>query len=241
MSSIFISHNYQDRPFAKKLANDLGKFGIRVWLDEAEIKIGDSLIEKIQTGIDEMEFLGVILSNNSIKSEWVKREVEMAMNHEIKRKRVKVLPILIERCPLPGFLEGKLYADFTLTSNYGEQVLVLIETILGCKIGTITRLEATAKTNQFGAIDDIISGVPAPNHVLESLTSFLFSVLDGSYLYLSRDEEILEFASYISCFSERFNGAAYALYYVAISQENADFIVCSAIFGLAIGRNNLSK
>lgn len=42
--SIFLSHNTKDKPFVKKLARDLGNHDVRYWLDEAEIKIGDSLI-----------------------------------------------------------------------------------------------------------------------------------------------------------------------------------------------------
>src|SRR5215831_14962296 len=122
MSSIFLSHNHADKPFVRRLAHDLQAAGVRVWLDEAEMMIGDSLIEKIRQGIDEMEYLGVILSQNSVKSEWVKREVDVAINEEIEGKRVKVLPLVIEDCDLPGFLKGKLYADFRVPKRYGEEL-----------------------------------------------------------------------------------------------------------------------
>src|SRR5262249_20238899 len=89
-----------------------------VWIDEAEIKLGDSLIEKITEGIDSVDYVGVVLSPKSVQSEWVKREVDVAMNQEIKGRRVKVLPLLYEQCELPGFLAGKLYADFTNPFEY---------------------------------------------------------------------------------------------------------------------------
>jgi hypothetical protein len=47
MSSIFLSHNHADKPFVRRLAQDLQAAGARVWLDEAEMLIGDSLIKKI--------------------------------------------------------------------------------------------------------------------------------------------------------------------------------------------------
>ena len=130
MSSIFLSHSHKDKSFSKKLANDLSKLEIRVWLDEAEINIGDSLIEKISSGIDEMEYVGAILSKHSVSSEWVKKELDIAMNQEIKNRRVKVLPILIEDCQLPTFLEGKLFADFREERNYSDQLNKLIKAIL---------------------------------------------------------------------------------------------------------------
>ena len=48
MSSIFLSHNSVDKPFVRKLANDLRRRGHYAWVDEAEIKVGDSLIDKIE-------------------------------------------------------------------------------------------------------------------------------------------------------------------------------------------------
>jgi hypothetical protein len=113
----------------KRLAQDLEMPGITVWLDEAEIKIGDSLIDKIRTGIDQMDYLAVILSRVSIKSEWVKKEVDIAMNQEIAGRRVKVLPILIDnldQAEIPSFLVGKLYADFTTPTGYKEGLKTLL-------------------------------------------------------------------------------------------------------------------
>ncbi len=40
------------------LAERMRRFGIRAWIDEAEINIGDSLIEKIGQAIDESDFVG---------------------------------------------------------------------------------------------------------------------------------------------------------------------------------------
>jgi hypothetical protein len=115
---IFLSHTHADKSFARRLAVDLKMAGAQVWIDEAEIQVGDSLIEKIREGIDAMDYLGVVLSPDSVNSSWVRREVDIAMNQEIEGKRVRVLPLLYKNCDLPGFLKGKLYADFTRLENY---------------------------------------------------------------------------------------------------------------------------
>jgi hypothetical protein len=127
--SIFLSHNFADKPFVRRLAHDLDGQGITYWLDEAEIKIGESLIEKIRQGIDEFDYLAVILSLNSVDAPWVRREVDVAMNQEIKGRIVKVLPIMLSQCELPGFLLGKLYADFTTESNYAASFEKLIKSV----------------------------------------------------------------------------------------------------------------
>ena len=49
---VFLSHNHADKPFVRQLANDLESHGLAYWLDEAEIKVGESLVQKIREGID---------------------------------------------------------------------------------------------------------------------------------------------------------------------------------------------
>lgn len=126
MSKVFLSHNHVDKPFARKLAADLRQAGHTVWIDEAEIMIGDSLIEKIRQGLDEVDFVVAILSVASIDSPWVQRELDIASNREIAERRVVVLPLLREKVELPGFLRGKRYADFTDDSQYEQSFRQLL-------------------------------------------------------------------------------------------------------------------
>lgn len=116
--SIFLSHSSIDKPFARRLARDLDNQGVTYWLDEAEIKVGDYLIEKIRNAIDDVEYLAVILSPEAVASAWVQREVDMAMNQEVLGRRIKVLPILYRRCDLPDFLSDKVHGDFTDNAKY---------------------------------------------------------------------------------------------------------------------------
>lgn len=127
MSSIFMSHSSKDKPFVRKLAEDLRKSGHYVWVDEAEIQIGDSLIGKIEEGIENTEYLGVVISSSSNKSEWVTREVRIALNQEIYGKKVKVLPLLLENVEMPSFLLDKKYADFTTDDNYENALQLILE------------------------------------------------------------------------------------------------------------------
>jgi hypothetical protein len=113
MASVFLSHNSKDKAFARKLATRLTESGIEVWIDEAELKVGDSLIQKIGSAIEQADFLAVVLSHNSVNSPWVQKELDLAMQKELAERRVTVLPILKEPCEIPAFLRDKLYADFT--------------------------------------------------------------------------------------------------------------------------------
>lgn len=129
LPTVFLSHNHADKPFVRRLAADLDNQGIPYWLDEAEIKVGESLIEKIRDGIDRMDYVAVVLSPDSVASPWVQREVDVAMNQEIMGRRVKVLPVMYRKCELPGFLLGKRYADFSDESRYAAALEDLVRSL----------------------------------------------------------------------------------------------------------------
>jgi hypothetical protein len=135
MSSIFLSHSHADKPFARRLAADLRLAGHAVWIDEAEINIGDSLIEKIRDGLDQVDYVAAILSSASIASSWVTKELDIASNREIKEKRAVVLPLMVEKVDLPGFLMGKFYGDFTDPAQYQDTLRLLLR-----KLGPSQRL-----------------------------------------------------------------------------------------------------
>lgn len=119
MSSVFISHNHSDKRFARRLARDLARAGVKCWIDEAEIRVGDSLLDKIQQGIKGSEYLAAVLSPQSVSSPWVKRELEVALNQEMTSGAVKVLPLIIFDCEIPSFVQDRAYADFRTSYKAG--------------------------------------------------------------------------------------------------------------------------
>ena len=127
MSSLFISYSHSDGAFARKLASDLRDHGHTVWIDEAKILVGDSFIDRITEAIETVEFFATILSVASIDSSWAKKELDLAMNREIGEKRVFVLPILLTDVEIPGFLKGKMYADFRSNQDYQEGLGKLLD------------------------------------------------------------------------------------------------------------------
>jgi len=125
---IFLSHTSDDKPFVRNLKKSLQSHGVKdVWLDEAEIQIGDSLTTKIGEALEKTKYIGVVLSPRSIKSFWVQKELEIAMNREISSGEVVVLPLVYEHCDLPPFLHGKLYADFSNTDEYDNSLKKLLK------------------------------------------------------------------------------------------------------------------
>ena len=126
MASIFLSHSSEDKGFVRELHKILRGNNIESWIDEAEIKIGDSLIKKISEGIEMADYVAIILSPKSMKSNWVKKELEMAVTKERNNSGKKVLPILIEDCEIPLYLQDKKYGDFRNSSKAISSLMELI-------------------------------------------------------------------------------------------------------------------
>ena len=109
---IFISYSHSDKTFVGKLAAALVKNNAHVWVDEWELNVGDSILNKVQEAIQESSTLLVVLSMASVQSEWCKKELSAGLMRELDEKRVVVLPVLLEDCDIPMFLREKMYADF---------------------------------------------------------------------------------------------------------------------------------
>ncbi|MXV51971.1 TIR domain-containing protein [Pedobacter sp. HMF7647] len=110
--SVFISYSTKDSDFIDKLSIKLIKNKIPIWLDKWEMQPGDSLIEKIQDGLENAEALIVVLSQNSVNSEWCKKELSAGLMRELEEKKVIAIPAVLDDCKVPLFLRDKLYADF---------------------------------------------------------------------------------------------------------------------------------
>jgi hypothetical protein len=74
---VFISHASEDKDeVVRPLANALLEKGLKVWYDEFELKIGDSLRRKIDRGLAKSKFGIVVLSKDFIKKGWTNYELD---------------------------------------------------------------------------------------------------------------------------------------------------------------------
>jgi hypothetical protein len=90
---LFISHASEDKiTVARPLAHSLNARGLRVWIDEAELRIGDSLRRKIEEGLAHSRFGVVILSQSFFKKDWPQRELDGLSSRESTFGKV-ILPV----------------------------------------------------------------------------------------------------------------------------------------------------
>lgn len=76
--NVFISHSTQDKLWADQLCNALESAGISCWIAPRDIQPGQSWADAIVAGIKGCQILILLLSENSMDSRYVHREVELA-------------------------------------------------------------------------------------------------------------------------------------------------------------------
>ncbi len=129
MASVFLSHSSRDKNLANRLANDLKAVGVRVWLDEWEILVGDSITQRIQHGLEEVDFVAVILTRHGVASGWVEKEWQSRIGEEATNRKVVVLPLKADDSEIPALLRDKKYADFH--QDYGNALTELLAALKG--------------------------------------------------------------------------------------------------------------
>ena len=89
---VFISHASEDKDFVRPLAERLSSCGLRVWIDEVNLTVGDSLNRKIAVALGRSRFGIVVISHNFLKKEWPQRELDGLTAREHDGSKV-ILPV----------------------------------------------------------------------------------------------------------------------------------------------------
>lgn len=127
--NVFLCHASADKPFVRCVMNDLARAGHTVWLDEFEINVGDSIVQKISGASAEADALVLFASKSAMASEWVSREWSSALARMLGGDKTRVLPALIEDCSLPAILVDIKYADFR--TSYADGLSDLLKSLGG--------------------------------------------------------------------------------------------------------------
>ena len=90
----FISYASEDKDdIAGDLAVKLKNSGFKVWYDEFELKIGDSLRKKIDYGLSNAKYGIVIISHSFFEKNWTEYELNGLLAREMNGHEVIILPI----------------------------------------------------------------------------------------------------------------------------------------------------
>jgi hypothetical protein len=116
---VFVSHASEDKDiFVREFARKLRDHGVEAWFDEWEMLPGDKLIHKIfEEGLKAPDAFIIVLSKTSVTKPWVREELDVAAVKRISNG-MKLIPVVIDDCEIPGVLTATLYQKFDKPESY---------------------------------------------------------------------------------------------------------------------------
>jgi hypothetical protein len=150
--SVFICYSRKNEDFVLKLADNLKREGVPVWLDQWDIVAGTDWDLSIDKALHDCKYFLIILSLTSIESKDVRSELRTALD-----ENKLIVPILYQSCQIPRQLKLIQYVDFTSSSPDDELAIEQILKALGMphaqeKRGT--EEQVTATNNQAAVMID---------------------------------------------------------------------------------------
>ena len=92
----FVSYASEDKAFVKDLAARLRSAGIKLWVDEAELTVGDTLRGKIDEGLKSCQYGIVVLSESFFQKPWPQSELDALVGIQNASGRKVILPVWLD-------------------------------------------------------------------------------------------------------------------------------------------------
>ncbi|MBV8858792.1 MAG: toll/interleukin-1 receptor domain-containing protein [Acidobacteria bacterium] len=89
---VFISHSDLDEKFVSALAGMLRRHNVPVWYSKTNTSGVEDWYDQIGEALNRCDWFVVVMSPNSTRSQWVKRELVFALTE--KRYNNRIVPIL---------------------------------------------------------------------------------------------------------------------------------------------------
>lgn len=103
--------------------------GVDAWLDQWEMKPGDSLVDKIfEEGLKEALAVIVVLSTISVQKPWVREELNMSVVNRISRG-TRLIPVVIDDCEVPESLRSTLWQRIDDIADYEQSLQRILSAI----------------------------------------------------------------------------------------------------------------
>lgn len=119
MANVLVSYRSADFEDARALAEAVRDAGHAVWLDEWEIALGDSIVERIEHGLEGASCVLVCYSGSGVMSPWMSREWMSSLARQLDGHRVRILPVRLSGGEPPALLADIKYADLAADWDNG--------------------------------------------------------------------------------------------------------------------------
>lgn len=122
---IFISYSFSDRVLADTLSNHLAQLGFQVRQEDETSLLGQNLRVVLPQRIADSEVVIPLLTTTSNKSDWVRQEIDWALEQKKKRSNLLILPVVFDNTELYAPIRDWVYIN-AISSGLTDALLELI-------------------------------------------------------------------------------------------------------------------
>lgn len=130
---VFLSHRSANKEFVRELAGDIESESyqdraLMTWLDEAEIRPGDSIPGAVTRGLEQSRFTALVMTPEYFAegSGWTDAEWHAALHQDPDNRKARIIPLLVEDCPYVPYLLRHLRAIDLRGNRYSHGLSELI-------------------------------------------------------------------------------------------------------------------
>jgi len=114
---IFVSHSSHQKLFVNEVKRRLPQV-VDLWLDEHKLLVGDEIEVTLEEAINKKsDFVLLVIDEHAVRSDWVRKEVAWAVQHEKTLGRTFLLPIVLDVSAWQQLLDEPLRARKYLPCN----------------------------------------------------------------------------------------------------------------------------
>jgi|GEM_PF-4406489 len=127
---VMISYSHKNKNIARRLATDLQQSNLDVKLDEKDILVGESIHQWVEKTVSESDYILVLLSPESMQSDWVRDEMNAARIREKENHRNILLTATlkgISASDFPALLKDR--ATASLWPKYEDGLQYILRSI----------------------------------------------------------------------------------------------------------------
>jgi TIR domain len=155
MYDVFVSHNRKQKPWVREFTRHLRDGGLKVFFDEDSIEPGANVVKSLEDALMSSRHVVLVLSPESLKSEWVALETTIAIYNDPAAAKRVVIPILLEPVDdshIRPALRILNHVDLTRADDRSTQLIRLLSS-LGVS-GRLPDLSWPAPSGAPGPSDD---------------------------------------------------------------------------------------
>jgi tetratricopeptide (TPR) repeat protein len=157
---VFVSYRSTDRPWAMRLVTRLEGAGLRVFIDQNELKPGGYLAQQLESALARSHAAVLLVSEGWLASPWCQEEANVLVHRDVEDENFTLVPLRIDKSLMPPMLDSRVWLDFSdMTEPGGNQLDRLLNALIGIAPGEKSATSKRADVTDVRVTDRFVAEI----------------------------------------------------------------------------------